>query len=204
MEHYHFTGTPPRSRFSARTAFRHALTAVGTQQTVQAIFRRGAWVKTRYANASNRAQNGCARQVRACERFFDARTAAGQTGITYNLGAPTGCAASIAPDTSLEATTRGECSSVLGAECDRVAQLESQRLLRHEQFHFNIACELAKKGTLAILRGENPQRTLRTVRRLAARQTTVYDNQTRHGCNATAQATWEADIQAWLPGISIP
>ena len=35
-------------------------------------------------------------------------------------------------------------------------------------------------------------------------QQAVYDHATGHGCDATAQASWEADIAADLPAITIP
>jgi hypothetical protein len=113
-------------------------------------------------------------------------------------------------DPSVVATTSSECASVLGPECDRVANAESARLLRHEQLHFDMACVLAGKGTNAIAAnpGVNPTAILNDVRSEASRlfndRGNEYDTETNHGCNPTEQADWEGRVQRGLPSVTIP
>lgn len=203
-----FQGTPPAGgAFGAETHFHHDLVTEQGKQITRAIFETSnSWVRSQFADPSNRAVNRCAGRVRDCERFFAAEAAAGRIGGTFRLGAPTGCAASVAPDPSIVAASQADCASVIGPECDRVAVLESGRLLRHEQTHFDIACVLGKKGTDAIaLNPANQPHTIHTAVRTRANQATVqYDAQTAHGCNAGAQASWETDVQNDLPAFPIP
>ena len=202
-----FQGTPPTgSQYGAMTKFDYKLTTVDTQQVIQAVFMPSdSWVKPKFANPTDRTLNGCGRNISGCEQFFDKEANARRTGGSFSLRPPTGCAASIAANSSRIAKNRDECDSVSGTECDRVAGLESQRLLRHEQVHYELACKLAKKGTLAIIndKGKKPEKILSKVKRVANKQTKLYDKQTKHGCNAGKQAAWEAKIQAGLPGVNI-
>ena len=139
-----------------------------------------------------------------CEQFFDS-LAPDETGWR-SLGAGTGCAASPQPDTTLRATSRGECDSVLGAECDRVAGLESARLLAHEQLHFDLACAMAAKGNAALAATPAPAAStiLTAVQTKAGTQTTAYDNASQHGCTASGQATWVTAVAQGLPAVTIP
>ncbi len=201
-----FTGPPQaRSRFSAETHFHFELGNADGQQIVRAIFDAGpSWVKARWANAGDRTQNGCAAKVTACQRHFDQAARRRLVNVTFGpLGLPRGCAATAAPDQSVIATSRDECNDPYGAECDRVAQLESERLLQHEQGHYDLACALARTGTLEILGGGAPAAALAGVRRAATAQTRLYDTQSAHGCNPAAQATWESDIRDGLPAVDI-
>jgi hypothetical protein len=99
---------------------------------------------------------------------------------------------------------------VLGPECDRVANAESARLLRHEQLHFDMACVLAAKGTAAIAAspGVDPNAILNDViteaNRLYNDAGNEYDTDTDHGCKATEQADWEGRVQRDLPSVTIP
>jgi hypothetical protein len=199
-----FTANPPASRFSAETHFHHELVASNGDRAVQAVFDGGtSWVRPQFGDPGKRAVNRCAPKVAACQRFFD-RLPAGNTG-TYGLTAPPpGCAAAVAPNTALRATSRGECETVLGVECDRVAGLESQRLLRHEQGHYDLACGLARKGTMAIVGGTAANPALRAVITKSAQQTSLYDTRSAHGCNPGSQAAWEAAFAADLPALTIP
>lgn len=202
-----FTGSPQmNSIFGAETDFNFDLFAVGKDQAVRAFFDGSkSWVKPEAGDPTNRAVNACQPSVKACEDHFDKEAALNHTkGVNWHLGPKTGCAASISPDVSLLATTKGECETVLGTECDRAALLESARILKHEQNHYNLACALARKGSVAILRGGNPQTILNRVRQVANQQTALYDTQTTHGCQAGPQATWETNIQNGLPNVNIP
>jgi hypothetical protein len=201
-----FTAAPAvRSTFSAETHFHFELGSSGSQQIVKAIFEPTAsWVRARWANAGDRAQNGCAVEVGRCERHFDRAAQQNLVGVTFGpLGAPRGCAASVVADQSKIATTRGECDTVYGTECDRVSQAESARLLAHEQGHYDLACALARKGTEAIMGGAAPDAMLTAVRGNSPTQTSLYDAQSAHGCNADKQADWERDIRAGLPAVDL-
>lgn len=198
-----FRGTPRPSNLGAETHFHFDLVRSPVERVIQAVFDGAAsWVRPRVNG--NPATNGCAAKVTACERSLTRRGA----GAFVNLAPPVGCAATVAADASIHATTPAECTSLLAPECNRVAALESARLLRHEQGHFDIACVLARKGTAALQGAPASQeRTILTaVRTKANQQTLSYDavGQTNHGCNAGPQATWEAEIAAGLPTVTIP
>jgi hypothetical protein len=201
-----FTGTPQAgSTFSAFTSFAFTSQTSGGRDWIIATFNGGSsWVRPQAANAGTRAQNGCAPHVTTCQQFFDGLPP-GQTGW-QTLGPGTGCAASPQPNTSLRATNRGECDTVLGTECDRVAALESARLLHHEQLHFDLACAMAAKGNtaLAATPAPNTQTILTAVRTKTGTQTTSYDSQSTHGCNATGQTTWDTAVGLGLPLVTIP
>lgn len=201
-----FTGTvPAKNRFSAETRFHFDQAAVGTDQIIKAIFDGGSsWVRAQFADPTNRAVNGANPQIAACERFFDAEAKAGRTGATYHLSPGAGCAASVGPDPSVLANSRTECTDVLGPKWDRAASLESQRLLKHEQNHYSLACALGRKGTQAVLSGSKPADILRAVVAASTTQTTKYDTETAHGCNATPQANWDQAIADGLPAVTIP
>ena len=122
------------------------------RQKFQAFLDRSvSWVKPNVKHASDPAQNDCDAKIAACEQFFDTEAAAGRTGGTYQLTTPGACAAAV-PAPSEQATERDECSSVLGPACTAREEAESQRLLRHEQIHFDFGCLLAEKANAALAR----------------------------------------------------
>jgi hypothetical protein len=201
-----FTGTPQgNSSYSALTSFSFSSQTSGGRDWIIATFNGGSsWVRPSAANPGSRAQNGCAPHVTSCQQFFD-HLPAGQTGW-QSLGPSTGCAASPQPDTSLRATSRGECDTVLGAECDRVAALESARLLHHEQLHFDLACAMAAKGNAALAASPAPntQTILTAVRTKTNTQTSAFDTASNPGCNSSGQATWDTAVAQGLPLVTIP
>jgi hypothetical protein len=161
------------------------------------------WVVPRVANASDPAQNTCDTQIGQCQQFFDAEAAAGRTGGSFRLRPRGRCAAGIHPDPSIVANSRGDCATLLAPECSRVAQLESDRLLRHEQLHFDIGCVLARKATEALDAGGNRDLLLQNAKSLLQPLHDRYDRETAHGCDATAQARWEQDVAQGLPTVSV-
>ncbi len=201
-----FTG-PVNQPSMAFTAFRHDLAS--GNQVIQATFQGGrSFVRPAFSDPTNRRVNGCAGNVPGCQQFFDNEAANGRVGGTQGVQAIRGCAASAQPDPSVVARNRGECDR-LGTECDRVMVLESPRLLRHEQLHMDIACVLARKGTIALQTSPNlnPQAVLTAVRGRAAALSNpsgTYDNETSSGCNPGAQARWESRVSAGLPNEQIP
>ena len=66
-------------------------------------------------------------------------------------------------------------------------------LLRHEQYHLDLAVLMAQKATTA---GRGGQPAMNTLVSRCAAQTRLYDTQTAHGTNAAQQAAWEARIDA--------
>lgn len=163
------------------------------------------WVKSASSQAGDPAQNGCARRITECERHFDRLTRRGLTNITFSLDTrpDRGCPAGAVPrgDT---ATSRAECTTVVGADCTDRAIAESARLLEHERGHFNLSCAIARKANAMIVAGTSAATLLEPARRVRRQQERRYDNQTNHGCRPGAQARWEADIAAGLPDVEIP
>lgn len=216
-----FSGRAPRrSRFGAMTfsglrerAINSALARCAPYtepptRGVQAFFTPGrSWVKAEFANAADPAQNGCNQIVGRCQTFFDREARAGRSGATWGLSPrpPRGCAAST-PARGDQATTRDECATVVAQDCQDTRVTESARLLQHEQTHFNLSCAMARKANAMILADPaiNFTQLLRNARQVLSRQQRLYDRETSHGCNAGAQARWEADIAAGLPRVNIP
>ena len=159
-------------------------------------------VRDRYRMPANRATNGCAPPVAACQQWITSQG----PGASWSFQAPVPnpCPASILPSSSAAATTTGECNTIAGAECDRAAQAESPRLLAHEQGHFDLACRLVNKADDALRSGATQAAVAGPLSTKTTAATTAYDNQTNHGCDAAAQARWLADIAAGLPAITIP
>jgi hypothetical protein len=196
---------PAASSFEAETHFHFDLTTAAGHDVVRAIFDPvTSWVKPRWPNASNRALNGCAARVLACDQEISRRLGLGQVGVTWGpLRQSPICPASVQYDPSVVARSQSDCATAIGAECDRVAQLESARLLRHEQGHYDLACALARKGTTEIMFGQAPAAMLATVRSAAGRQTVAYDNDSGNGCIPAQQAAWETRIGDGLPAVTL-
>jgi hypothetical protein len=198
-----FKGSPSGS-FSAETAYKFSLqTGTGTPIVVAAFDPQASWVKPMFGKPTDPKATGCEKSVNSCQSWF-AKNPSGTWGpLTKNTSA---CAASIAYNSSVIAQQSSDCSSKIGSECSRVAQLESDRLLKHEQTHFDIGCAIARKGTLALLSAApgTHQQILNAVKKVSREQNQKYDNATSHGCNASSQASWEADVKVGLPSVKIP
>ena len=189
-------GQPPRG-FQALTVFSIPV----RNGTFRAVFNeRTSVVRPKYPGAGARATNGCAAVVRRCQRVF--RNVPAGVTRTFDVAPSPNCPATIV--TPAQATSRAECESVIGAGCDADAPNESARLLNHEQRHLDIACKLAEKANDALAAGSPLADVRRAVRRERRAQTRSYDNDTGHGCDAGQQAAWDADIDAGLPGVTIP
>jgi hypothetical protein len=74
-----------------------------------------------------------------------------------------------------------------------VKNASQSALLRHEQYHLDLAILMAQKATAA---GQGGQAAMNTLVARCANQTGLYDTQTAHGTNATQQASWETRIDA--------
>jgi hypothetical protein len=205
-----FQGKPPKGKKAkAFTKYDQELAMVNGKQVVRAFFENNkSWVRKAYSDPTNRKETTCDKSIKNCETFFDSLKA-DETGTNALKPLSPDCPASITPNPSVLATSRSQCSSVLGPECDRVAGLESARLLRHEQLHLDIACVMAAKGTKAI--ADNPSadpnvilNAVKTKTNALSDKSGTYDADTGSGCNASAQATWEEDVAKGLPSETIP
>jgi hypothetical protein len=194
-----FRGRVPRgAAFAAETRFSIPVRS----GQFEAVFNGAAsWVRPKYPGANARATNGCNSVVAECRRFFRG-LGSGQSGTFTSGGAAAACPATIATPTT--ANDSGECETVVGAQCDADAPNESARLLNHEQRHLDIACKLADKANTALAGGSALADVRRGVNREQTAQTRQYDADTNHGCDAGQQATWDADIDAGLPSVTIP
>ena len=217
-----FTGRAPRgNRFGASThsslrersintallrCMPSSASAAGApSRGLQAVFNPGrSGVKPQFANPANPATNGCQRHVARCERFFDRHTRAGRVGITYGLSSAASrrCPAGAAAHGD-QATSRAACATVVASDCADRAAAESARLLRHEQGHFDLTCAMARKANAMLTTTPDFGALLRAARTTLSRQQRLYDRQTNHGCNASDQASWEAEILAGLPAVTI-
>lgn len=201
-----FTGTPsgPAS-FGAKTVAPIAEVTAGGATRFQAQFDSArSWVRPRYSSPSNRASTSCGSQVGACESYF-AGLKTGQTGEwSFDGAADPGCAAAVVPSSTPKATSRAECDPVIGGECDRAMGLESARLLRHEQLHFDIACQIARKANTALAAGTAIATVRSAVSAKAQPAQDQYDTDSSHGCDATGQSTWETSVSGALTSVTIP
>jgi|GEM_PF-2472214 len=197
-----FKGSPSGS-FSAETAYEMKLQVANGTASIGAIFNSSkSWVKPQYKNPSSLADTGCDKAIRSCEDWF-AKNPSGTWGPLEKDA--TKCAASIAPNPSAIANSRSECSSIVGTECTRVSQLESSRLLSHEQTHFDIGCVIAGKGTAALMAAPSgdQQNVLNRVKRAVNDQNKKYDSDTKHGCDSSAQSRWQSDVKGGLGAVKI-
>lgn len=147
-----------------------------------------------------RATNACAPVVTRCERHMRANPGGNWTTARPN---PDRCPATqISINT---ATTFDECETIVGAGCDADAMQESDRLLAHEQLHFDIPCTLVGRANDALIAGtHNPAQLTTWLRDKIPPQQRAYDGASRHGCNAAGQATWVTNVANGLPAVALP
>jgi hypothetical protein len=183
-----FLGTPPRkSQFAALTAFtfvtRDGRIAADNDQS-------GSWVNRRRVAVDGRpAQTSAA--VRGCEKAMSRPNA-----VDYTETPSESCPASADIRSPATATSRDECETVIGAQLDTEDQADMARLLRHEQYHMNLACALAYLGNTQVDAGKPVAAVFRQVVAASQREQRAYDNDTKHGCNSGPQGTWEANIDS--------
>ncbi len=106
------------------------------------------------------------------------------------------CLASAANMPTRTAANSTECTTTFGAALDQDRAKDTPRLLRHEQYHMNLACALARIANRLIAGGTTPRRA--AARAIAANKKlqAQYDTETDGGCLPNAQARWESDIDA--------
>ena len=158
------------------------------------------WVMPRFKNPTNTQITGCGKDVKPCTDFFKANPAGG-TWTTE--GTPSAECPASAVAAKVVSNSAADCSAI-EAECTRTAEAESARLLAHEQGHFDISCVLAKKANLSLAAGGKLADIRTAVAKTNTEKQKAYDDDTTHGCDASAQATWVTDIANGLPKVSIP
>ena len=182
-----FLGTAPNSRFFAMTSFnfvvRDGKVAVDPDKA-------GSWVNRRKVAVNGRPASTTG-AVRKCETTMKNPKMAEYTWT------PSGdCPASAEVRSSATATSRDECETVIGAQLDTEDQADMARLLRHEQYHLNLACALASLGNDQVTAGAGVKAVLKKVAAASRREQVAYDNDTKHGCDSGAQGSWESDIDS--------
>lgn len=82
---------------------------------------------------------------------------------------------------------------------------QTDDVLRHEQYHLNLAAVLVNKANIAFAAGSmtGPQVTDALSAAMAKHQGD-YETQTANGTNAGPQAQWESDIDAAVPVFPVP
>jgi hypothetical protein len=182
-----FLGRAPRSPFAAMTSFsfvkRDGRIAVDHDKA-------GSWVNRRTVAVNGRppATTGA---VSECRRTL------GKPNMAEFTWTPSAsCPASADIRSSATANNRGECETVIGAQLDIEDQADTARLLRHEQYHLNLACALASLGNDEIGSGTTVAAALKHVVAASRREQRAYDDDTSHGCDSGAQGSWEGNIDS--------
>ncbi len=88
-------------------------------------------------------------------------------------------------------------------DCNDHELAETARLLSHEQGHFDITCVLVKKANAALAAGGGLAKLNAALNTKEQTTQNSYDSQSSHGCKASEQATWKAEIAAGLPKVKI-
>ena len=211
---------PAQSQFSAATA--SDITTVDVPSTkcitdvkgypsgplkqFQAVFHPNkSWVKPSARDATDPTKNGSAAEIAKCEKHFDDSAAKNFINVTYHMSSAVvaACPASIRA-AGTNATTRAECTTIVGADFNTTAAAESARLLNHEQNHFNLTCALAKKGNALLAAGGDFDKINPVINVRLATAQAQYDADSHHGCNAAGQAKWEGLISSGLPAVKLP
>ena len=182
-----FLGTAPHSTFAALTAFTFS---IRDGRIAADADKADSWVNRRRVAVDGRpaATTGA---VRDCQKSLGRPNA---TDYTWTPSST--CPASAAIRSSATANSRDECETVIGAQLDTEDQADMARLLRHEQYHMNLACALASLGNDQIASGTKVATALKRVVAASSREQRAYDNETRHGCDSGAQGTWEGNIDS--------
>jgi hypothetical protein len=198
-----FTGAPSTSS-SAFTAYDFPTATLASGGTrLRAVFNASrSFVRPPFGTPTDSALNGCDANVTHCESFFPP----GSTGSSFALNSTpsASCPAAVRASSSVVASSKADCTGIIATECQRVAQAESDRLLRHEQLHFDLACVLVNKANGALAVGAALPAVQSALTAKDSALTTQYDGDTQSSCLAVPQATWATNIGAGLPAVTIP
>ncbi|MEO6797483.1 MAG: hypothetical protein ABI289_10935 [Candidatus Dormibacter sp.] len=183
----YFKGTAPNSPFAAMTSFNFVVRAGRIAVDPDTA---SSWVNQRVVPVNGRPAQ-TARAVSGCQSAFRKPDMA-----EYTYSPSPSCPASASLRQPATATNRGECETVIGTQLDTEDIADMARLLRHEQYHLNLACALATLGNNLIAQG-TPVADVRAQVVAASRRLQIaYDTDTNHGCNTGPQATWESNIDS--------
>jgi len=195
-----FTGTPPQGNYAAKTSYTFPKDNTSNPVKFRALLDSGnSWVKPKWKNPTTRTDTGAQTLIDQCKKELKASPGSWALDDTPDAN----CPASPVPDASIEATNVGECDSKIGAELDRVAGVESSRLLAHEQLHFTIACVLVKKANAAVAAGKSVSSIETKLSQTDSTVTASYDTETNHGCKSAEQTTWNNRVASSLPDVKI-
>jgi hypothetical protein len=192
----HFQGSPPRGgRFAAQTEFHFGKTdgckGPGTAMLATSDASQS-WVDPQQVTVNGQRSGNDQKLVTKCQAAFNDPTVA-----TFTTSPDNSCPAASANAGTYQATNRGECETVVGAGLDKDGTADANgRLLRHEEYHLNLACSYAAMGNRLIDKGGDPATVMTQVKTANRREQVKYDNETAHGCNAGPQATWESNIDS--------
>ncbi len=189
-----FTGSvPSSSSYAAFTSTR--VRSIANNTRFQAQFRAGSsWVKNRYKLADRRMFSGIPQQVTSCENYFqelDPDVEGAYYDITYSpSGTP--CPASFSLPETFRATSEGDCTQY-GTDADTAGANESARLLAHEQRHYDITCQFAARANQLLGTGSSFTDLRAKINARLQPIQEQYDDETTHGCDPSAQSTWDSD-----------
>jgi hypothetical protein len=196
-----FTGTPPQGNYAAKTAYTFPKDSTSNPVKFRAVLDGGnSWVKPKWKNPTTRTDTGAQTLIDTCKSYL---TANPNNIWSLNDTPDAQCPASPVPDATIEAAKKEECDSKIGPELDRVAGLESSRLLAHEQLHFSIACVLVKKANASVAAGKSASDIETKLSQTDSTVTANYDTETNHGCKAAEQTTWNNKVANSLPDVKI-
>lgn len=158
---------------------------------------RTSWVNRGRVTLGNQRSGTTAQVVRACQQNFRGNN-------TFFIWRPNPtCPAGAALASERRANSAGECESVIGRGLDEIGARDTERLLRHEQYHVKLTCAVAEAGNAKIAGGARAATVLNQVRTAIQRQQVAYDRESNHGCIADRQASWQSRIDSlstrWLP-----
>ena len=118
----------------------------------------------------------------------------GRTGFSVSATSPCG-----GSPTSVRAGSDGECDTVVGAQMDALEEADNSRLLGHEQGHVRLACKVVDQANAALPHGAPAAAVAAAVSTANARINRLqglYDNQSHHGCDPSAQQAWDGRISS--------
>jgi len=88
----------------------------------------------------------------------------------------------------------------------RAAKVESSRLLKHEQYHLNLACQVAALANRTLGATPTKKQAIEIRKKADALQTKLrkqYDSETDHGCISGKQNSWQQKIDGKLQGQTL-
>lgn len=154
------------------------------------------WVNTNLVTLNGKRSGSTTKTVKDCQATFKKKT-------SYRWKPNPACPAAAANSSAKEATSQGECESVIGAGIDADASKEEARLLQHERYHVRLACAVANQGNQKIVGGAKAANVLAAVKSAITKHQAQYDRDTTHGCKGDKQSGWETRIDdssaKWLP-----